>query len=277
MSATVNPLPSFGVEIIGAHGSELTGRAAAAECQAALEQYGVVIYRDLDITDDDLVALTRALGRPVAARTGEHRLSEIETITLDPAKTAATLASYRRGNFLWHIDGATGHTPQRATLLTAREVDEAGGDTEFADTYLAYDALPDEEKARLEGLQVIHSFAAAQARANPAATEQERRAWDRVPTRTHPLVWTRRNGRRSLLVGATAGEVIGMAPEESRTLLDRLLDWSTRPEFVVRHRWRKGDLVIWDNTGMLHRAMPFEPTSRRLMHRTTLAGEELVA
>ncbi|MFI5719489.1 TauD/TfdA dioxygenase family protein [Nocardia sp. NPDC051750] len=201
------------------------------------------------------------------------RVDEVERHRWPPFVTAAI----RRGNFLWHIDGAIRRTPQQATLLTAREVDEAGGDTEFADTYLAYDALPDEEKARLDGLQVVHSFAAAQARANPSATEQERQAWDRVPTRTHPLVWTRRNGRRSLLVGATAGEVIGMAPEESRTLLDSLLDWSTRPEFVLHHRWRRGDLVIWDNTGMLHRAMPFEPTSRRLMHRTTLAGEELVA
>lgn len=277
MSVTVTPLPSFGVEITGAQGSELTGRAAAAECQAALERYGVVIYRDLDISDEDLVALTRRLGRPVAARTGEHRLAEIETITLDPAKTGAVLATHRRGNFFWHFDGATGETPQRATLLTAREVDEAGGDTEFADSYLAYDALPEAEKVRLQGLQVIHSFAAAQARAHPDATEQQRQAWDRVPERTHPLVWTRRNGRRSLLVGATAGEVVGMAPEEGRELLDRLLEWSTRPEFVLRHRWRRGDLVIWDNTGMLHRAMPFEPTSRRLMHRTTLAGEELVA
>ena len=103
-----------------------------------------------------------------------------------------------------------------------------------------------------------------------------RESWKRVSDRIHPLVWKRRDGRRSLLLGATASDVIGWSPEESDALLQRLLDWSTQPEFVIHHEWRKGDLVTWDNTGMLHRAMPFEPTSPRLMHRTTLVGEEAV-
>jgi alpha-ketoglutarate-dependent taurine dioxygenase len=162
-------------------------------------------------------------------------------------------------------------------LLTAREVDDAGGDTEFASTYAAYAALPDDDKAELETLQVLHSFAAAQLLANPDASDEERASWDRVPTQVHPLVWTHRNGRRSLLLGATAAEVVGWPAETGRSLLDRLLEWSTQPEFVLRHHWQRGDLVVWDNTGMLHRALPFEPTSLRLMHRTTLVGEEAVA
>ena len=93
----------------------------------------------------------------------------------------------------------------------------------------------------------------------------------------HPLVWTRRTGRKSLLLGATAASVVGWPEDRGRALLDRLLEWSTQPQFVLRQQWRKGDLVIWDNTGMLHRALPFEPTSVRLMHRTTLAGEESVS
>ena len=79
------------------------------------------------------------------------------------------------------------------------------------------------------------------------------------------------------MLGATAAEVVGWPAEKGRSLLDRLLEWSTQPEFVLRHHWRRGDLVVWDNTGMLHRALPFEPTSLRLMHRTTLVGEEAVA
>lgn len=123
----------------------------------------------------------------------------------------------------------------------------------------------------------MHTFAHAQSLANPDATEEQRAQWNRVPARIHPLVWTHRDGRKSMLLGATADEVVGWPPARSREMLDRLLDWSTQPQFSIRHQWRVGDLVMWDNTGMLHRALPFEPTSVRLMHRTTLAGEEPVA
>ena len=113
--------------------------------------------------------------------------------------------------------------------------------------------------------------------ANPDADEAFRATWTRVPDRVHPLVWKRQDGRRSLLLGATAARVVGWSQEDSDALLGRLLEFATQPEFVVHHAWRKGDLVTWDNTGMLHRAMPFEPTSPRLLHRTTLLGEEVVA
>jgi alpha-ketoglutarate-dependent taurine dioxygenase len=90
-------------------------------------------------------------------------------------------------------------------------------------------------------------------------------------------VWKRRDGRKSLLLGATAGAVTGWPKDKSDELLARLLEFSTQPQFVLRHHWHVGDLVMWDNTGMLHRALPFEPTSLRLLHRTTLVGEEEVA
>jgi alpha-ketoglutarate-dependent taurine dioxygenase len=278
MSIMVTPLtPHIGAEIAGVSGDELVDRRIADECLSALEQYGVVVFREIHVTDEDLIVFSRLLGEVAVVPTGEHEYPEIQTITLDPSKTNALLASYRQGNFQWHIDGATQDVPQKGTLLTAREVDDAGGDTEFASTYAAYAALPDDEKAELETLRVVHSFAAAQALANPDASEEERASWDKVPTQVHPLVWTHRTGRKSLLLGATAAEVVGWPAEEGRALLDRLLDSSTQPEFVLRHHWHRGDLVIWDNTGMLHRALPFEPTSLRLMHRTTLVGEEAVA
>jgi alpha-ketoglutarate-dependent taurine dioxygenase len=278
MTITTTPLtPHVGVELAGLPGAWLVDRGAADDCLAALDRYGVVVYREVDIADADLVAFSRLLGEVVANPTGEHEHPEIATITLDPAKTRALLAWYRQGNFLWHIDGATDELPQKATLLAAREVDPAGGDTEFASTYAAYEALPDTQKAQIAGLRVVHSFAVAQRRAHSDATAEERSGWDRVPTREHPLVWTRRDGRKSLLLGATADHVVGWPAAEGRELLDRLLEWATQPQFVLRHQWRRGDLVVWDNTGMLHRALPFEPTSPRLIHRTTLVGVEPVA
>ncbi|HSA49236.1 MAG TPA: TauD/TfdA family dioxygenase [Yinghuangia sp.] len=277
MSITVTAVtPNIGARITGITGPELVDPKAAQECQAALDRHGVVVFPRINITDADLVAFSRLLGDVVVPKVndpGEH--PEIATITLDPAKSV--LAGYRRGNFLWHIDGATDELPQKQTLLTAREVDPAGGDTEFANTYTAYEALPDTEKTEIADLKVVHSFAAAQRIAYPDATDKQRAQWDTVPTRVHPLVWTRRNGRKSLLVGATADTVVGWPENRSRELLDHLLAWSTRPDFTYRHQWTRGDLVMWDNTGMLHRALPFEPTSIRLMHRTTLAGQELVS
>ncbi|ABW09974.1 Taurine catabolism dioxygenase TauD/TfdA [Parafrankia sp. EAN1pec] len=267
--------PEIGAEISGYTGRDLVNEAAAAACKAALDRYGVLVYREVHIEDGDLVRFSRLLGEVVVPKVndpGEH--PEIARITLDPEKSV--LAGYRQGNFLWHIDGATDELPQKATLLTAREVDPAGGDTEFANTYAAYEALSDEEKAEIADLQVVHSFAIAQRIAYPDAADKQRASWEKVPTRVHPLVWTRANGRKSLLIGATAGMVVGRSEDRGRTLLDRLLQWSTSPRFTLRHQWRRGDLVIWDNTGVLHRALPFEPTSRRLMHRTTLVGQELV-
>lgn len=278
MPVTINAItPTVGLEIIGMTADQLIEPQTASDTQRALDEHGVVVYREVNISDEQLLAFSRLLGKLVVQPTGEHQYPEIQTITLDPAKTNALLASYRQGNFHWHIDGAIDEYPQKATLLTARAVDPAGGDTEFANTYAAYAALTDDERAEIADLRVVHSFAHAQSLANQDATEDQRRSWDRVPVRVHPLVWTRSNGRQSLLLGATAAEIVGWPASKGRALLERLVDWSTQPQFTLRHKWRKGDLVMWDNTGMLHRALPFEPTSVRLMHRTTLVGEEPVA
>lgn len=267
----------LGVEVSGLVGPDLLEAGHADEARELLARHGVVVYRDLHVDDADLVAFSRMLGTISPNATAEHEFPEIATITLDPSRTRALLARYRQGNFAWHIDGATEALPQHATLLSAREIDgSGGGDTEFASTYAACADLPEDVGARIADLRVRHSFAAAQARAHPDATAEERTRWDEVPARVHPLVWRRRDGRRSLLLGATAESVVGMAPDEGRELLSFLESWVTRPEYVLRHQWRRGDLVVFDNTGLLHRATPFAPDSVRLLHRTTLMGVEPV-
>ena len=108
----------------------------------------------------------------------------------------------------------------------------------------------------------------------PIPSPAELKAWRTCPPREHPLVWTHRNGRKSLVLGATASHVVGMNEDEGRAALSRLLEWATRPDFVYHHEWCEGDLVIWDNRGALHRALPYDSDSGRLMHRTTLLGDE---
>ncbi len=266
-------LANLGVEITGVCGSDFVDPERAAECAAAVERHGVVVYRGAFIADHDLVAFSALLGEVVVQPTGEHELPEIQTITLDPDKAARHMLPYRQGNFWWHIDGSTQAVPQKATLLSAIDVADEGGDTEFATTYAAFDALAPDDQTRIRDLDVVHSFAAAQRRTTPDPTPEQEAAWAKVPERVHPLVWQRPDGRSSMLLGITADRVVGLGQDESDELLARLLAWSTQSQFVLRHRWRKGDLVIWDNPGMLHRATPFEPTSRRLLHRTTLAGD----
>ena len=248
----------------------------AREVLDALERHTVLVFRELGLDDRSQVAFSKKLGDLVILGgrkpSADDPYPEIFEVTLDEKKSRS--AYNLKGTFFWHIDGANDPIPTQASLLSARQIADGGGDTEFASTYAAYEDLPDEDKKRFERIRVVHSLEASQRLAHPNASEKERAAWRTQPSREHPLVWTHRTGRKSLVVGATASHVVGMGEEEGRALLGRLLDWATRRDFVYRHHWRVGDLVIWDNRGALHRALPYDSDSPRLMHRTTLVGDE---
>ncbi len=149
-----------------------------------------------------------------------------------------------------------------------------GGETEFASTYAAYDGLSDEEKEHVAALRVLHSFEASQRLVNPEPTRDELAKWRQRPDREHPLVWRHRSGRRSLVIGATADHVVGLERDEGRALLADLEARATAEERIYRHEWTLGDLVIWDNTGVMHRVQPYDASSAREMHRTTMSGDE---
>ena len=232
----------------------------------------MLVLRELNIDDATQVAFSKRLGRVEVFGKGEH--PEIFLITLDPKRNPS--AAYLRGTFDWHIDGCTDDIPIMATLLSAHAVAEEGGETEFASTYGAFDRLDDEEKEHCLSLRVVHSFEAAQRLTNNDPSPDELAMWRKRPSKEHPLVWTHNNGRRSLVLGATTDHVVGMECDEGKALLADLLERSTPPEAVYRHEWSVGDLVIWDNRGVLHRACPYDPDSPRDMHRTTLHGEEAI-
>lgn len=237
-----------------------------------LEQNGALVFRDLHPDDEMQVAFSRKLGE--VEKVGRGAMPEIFRVTLDSSKNPA--AAYLKGTFDWHIDGCTDDIPIKATVLSAHAVAETGGETEFASTYGAYDALSDADKERFSTMRVVHTIEASQRNAVPNPTPEQRAAWHRRPAKVHPLVWEHRDGRRSLVIGATADQIVGMCPDESREFLDGLLEFSTAPERVYTHHWRVGDMVIWDNRGVLHRACPYPADSPRDMHRCTLAGEEAI-
>jgi alpha-ketoglutarate-dependent taurine dioxygenase len=248
----------------------LEDEALPAWTLEALDANGALVFRGLHLDDATQVDFSRRLGTVEKLGRGEH--PEIFRVTLDPTKNPS--ARYLKGTFDWHIDGCTDDIPIMATMLSAHAVAESGGETEFASSYQAYDDLSDDEKAHLETLRVVHTIEASQRLHNPDPSPEEVEGWRKRPPKVHPLVWTHRSGRKSLVLGATTDLVEGMDRDEGRALLDRLLARATTPDRVYRHTWQLGDVVIWDNRGVLHRACPYDPSSARDMHRTTFAGDE---
>ena len=238
----------------------------------ALEANGVLLFRGLHIDDASQAAFSHRLGQVELLGTGEH--PEIFLVTLDPARNP--VAAYLRGTFDWHIDGLTDDIPIKATLLAAHGVAGEGGETEFASTYAAYDLLSDEEKELFGSIRVVHTIEAAQRRLEPDPTEEQLAMWRSRPSKEQPLIWRHLSGRCSVVLGPTADHVVGMEPEEGRALLEDVLGRATAAERVYRHEWSVGDMVIWDNRGLLHRALPYDPGSPRDMHRTTLSGDEKI-
>jgi len=265
----INLTPRVGSEIKTDVATLLSG-SEAKNIRNILEQRGVVFFRGLDINDEQQVAIAKTLGDIVASE-GE---GGIYKISLD--KGVNKRADYLKGSLFWHFDGSLQPYPNLAALLRAIKLSETGGQTEFCNTYAAYDDLPEDEKKTYEKLRVVHSAARSQFYVNPEMSYEELAMWQgSVSTsKSCPLVWTHQSGRKSLLLGATADYVVGMSVEESRALLARLRDWATRSQYVYRHEWQVGDLLMWDNTGTMHRALPYPFDSGRLMHRTILAGEE---
>jgi alpha-ketoglutarate-dependent taurine dioxygenase len=228
-----------------------------------LEEYGVLLFRELHVDDHAQVAFARRLG---------DLSQELTEISLNPDNP---FADALQGTVEWHMDGTTrGSIPDKATILTAKVVAPRGGETEFASSYAAYEALSAEEQERCARLRAVHSFAATQRSTHPDPSPELLADWESRGSRPFPLVWSHRSGRRSLVIGSSADHIVGMEREESRALLDDLLRRATAPDRVYTHRWAVGDMVIWDNPRMLHRVLAFDRRSGRELHRTSLAGDE---
>jgi alpha-ketoglutarate-dependent taurine dioxygenase len=270
--------PNIGAEIVADASSMLSGEHAT-RIRALLEERGVLVFRSVHLDDDQQVAFTGTLGtfahdnNGVADANGER--TTIYKVSLDPDINPQ--AAYLQASFFWHLDGTMHEVPILASVLGARHLPSEGAVTEFANTYAAYDALPEADKEAIEGLRVVHANWALLRSLEAEPTYERFTAARKVPTKTQPLVWKHRSGRRSLVIGATAAYVEDLDPTDSMDVLVKLRDWATRPEFVYHHEWREGDLVMWDNTGTLHRARPYDPMSGRLLHRTMLQGEEPIA
>ena len=288
MTFTVKSLhPLFGAEIRGVDLSRPIDAATQDAIERTMDQYGVSVLPGQMLDDERQIAFARRYGAlevapPVQGKTGtrglggnriKHReIFDISNLDDDGRILDADdqRAAYSLGNQLWHTDSSFRQKSASWSMLHARVVPPDGADTEFVDTRAVYDALPAATKARLENLVAEHSIWHSRAKLGGYVPNDEERK-SRPPAH-HKLVRQHSgSGRNALYIASHASHIVGMPVEEGRALLDELIAFATQPKFVYAHKWRVGDLVIWDNRCTLHRATPYESqTHARDLRRTTI-------
>jgi len=262
-----NIKPKIGSRILNSK-EELLSGALSDEINDLLEERGMLLFPQVNFTEEEQIAFTNKQGTLANEVFG----ATIYNITAD-AKVNPR-AEFLKGASFWHIDGTTNKRPIRGTILTSKVLSSWGGETEFSNCYAAYDDLPEDEKKQLAGLKAMHGTWPSLFYYDPEPSQEKLEGLVAMGQRDLPLVWEHKSGRKSLVIGNTAHHVIGMDPTESVLLLNRLREWATREPYTYTHDWKVGDTVMYDNTGAMHRARPFDPTSGRLLHRTIMVGGE---
>jgi alpha-ketoglutarate-dependent 2,4-dichlorophenoxyacetate dioxygenase len=259
----------------------MTGEQVAAIVEG-MDKFAVLVFHDQRIDDAQQLAFSRNFGTLEIAnsdvrRDEDRRLApEVADVSnLGKGNEIMSREDRRRlfslGNQLWHSDSSFKPTPAKYSLLHARVLPSKDGNTEFADMRAAYDALDEEMKAEINDLVCEHSQIYSRGVLGFDFTEEEQLKNPPVPqrlVRRHPG-----SGRRSIFLSAHAGAIRGMPMPEARALLRDLTEHATQRKFVYAHQWRLGDLVMWDNRAMMHRARRYDPSEVRELHRTTVADD----
>jgi alpha-ketoglutarate-dependent 2,4-dichlorophenoxyacetate dioxygenase len=284
MAIELTPLHScLGAEVRGVDLTRPVMPEVFAEIDAAFNRYGILVFPAQPVTDEQQLAFSRLFGplevNPNYAGAKMRLRLDIADISNLDAEGQVLARDDRRnlfniGNQLWHTDSSFKRIPAKCSLLSARELPSrgpmGGGETEFADLRAAWDALPEARKRQLEGLVVEHSIFRSRTQIGFADFNDE--IFKELPpvpqalVRHHPA-----SGRTSLYLASHASHIIGWPIEKGRALIEELIAFATQPQFVYQHRWRVGDLVMWDNRCTMHRGRPYDDTQRRVLHRTTVS------
>jgi alpha-ketoglutarate-dependent 2,4-dichlorophenoxyacetate dioxygenase len=272
--------PTFVAEVTGLELRHLYDEPTLAELRAGMDRYGVLVFHDQPFTDEEQLAFaqrmdgqlhTRQGARTIKpSRFGNEALSDISNIDENGEimDTNDRRRAYNLGNRLWHTDASFVDPAGRFSMLSARDIPPVPNDTEYADTRAAYDALPESTKELILGLRAHHSIAHSR---ETLGFEFSMSEAEQLKGAIHPLVRTNPStGRKSLYVASHASRIIDWPVPEGRLLLRELIEHATQPQFVHRHVWRDGDLVIWDNRATMHRATRFDDQKyRRELRRVT--------
>lgn len=269
--------PGFGVEVKGVSILDVATDAEAYKAvRAAFEEHSLLVFRDQPIADDIQVAYSRAFGpleltkvSSLGQNTFYSRLTNTMNGKVVPPDHRQVLVA--KANALWHTDSSFKKTPALASVLTARVLPGGDGDTEFTSTRMAWERLPADLQDKLRDAVATHSYANSRDQIHPdLATEMERRALPPVRWRMN---WRNpSNGKRALYIASHAYAIEGMDDRHARQLLAELMDETTKRDYVYAHKWRQGDVVMWDNRAMLHRGRPWDYNKERSMVRTTISA-----
>lgn len=253
--------------------AELLAGDLSEQLLERLENTGILVFPELNLTDEEQVAFTDVLGGSVKEIGGAATKQGVFKVSLDK-KINYDVAEYLMGSMYWHIDGTMNPVPIRASMLTAKVLTDEGGDTEFANTASSYADLDEDTKATIADLRVVHSLWRSQLFHCPEPTMEQLERWQDHGEAELPLVCTHKSGRHSLVLGNTAHYVKNVDPKESYRILHGLRNFATSEPYMYTHKWTVGDTIIWDNRTSLHRATPYDPDAGRMMHRTILQGTE---
>ena len=276
--AETTPLVEWGgIEIADMDLSRPLSPADRDRVLALFRAHPVMVFRGQSPTREAQFDFSAQFGEVETRHVGRHvdsvRYSAVHTVSNLNAQGEPIPIPAERGNYYWHSDKSYHAVPSLMTMLHAVEIPPAGGGTQFAHLGRAYAALPDADKARIAGLRAVHSWELSRINcAGRPATEEQKR--ERPPVE-HPLVRTHPDtGAKGLYLGNHAGRIVGMDDAAGAALLRDLLAFATQPRFVYTHAWRSGDVVLWDNRCLVHRALPHDDmgSRRRVLHRTVVTG-----
>ncbi len=266
-----------GVEVTGMDLSRPLSPADRDRILALFRSHPIMVFRGQRLSREQQFDFTTHFGQVETRHVGRHvdseRYTAVHTVSNLGADGQPIPIPTERGNYYWHTDKSYHAVPSLLTMLHAVELPPLGGETQFTNTGMAHAALPADMQARIGPLRAVHSWEASRINcgARPATEEQKR---ERPPV-DHPVVRTHPDtGAKVLYLGNHAGHIVGLPHDEGAALLRDLLDFATQPRFVYTHAWRPGDLVLWDNRCLVHRALPHDAmgTHRRVLHRTVVTG-----
>ena len=270
----------FGALISGADLSLPLRDAQFAQIDQAINQYSVLLFRDQKLDDDSHIAFTRRFGELEEEHVSYYSRGEITyigtvgNIDADGRQLPNTNRGVRAstGNQLWHSDSSFREVPSLHSILYAYEVPPEGGDTEFVSARAAYQRLDADTQISIENLVGIHDYIYSRTSVSEDAVNQGQRNF-MYPVRQKLVRTNPHNGEKNFYVGSHVRDIDGWQRDDSRPLLDALMNEATRPESIYRHRWQVGDLLMWDNRCVLHRGCGYDADKyRRLKHQTRVRG-----
>jgi alpha-ketoglutarate-dependent 2,4-dichlorophenoxyacetate dioxygenase len=268
--------PRFGARVTDIDLSRVLDDEVFATVRDAFARYSVLVFPDQPLTDEQQIAFSKRFGPLEATKVGANGAGTPLVILSNLGADGKIVPDDHRlnmdhkANSLWHSDSSFKATPALASMLTAKTVPPAGGETEYASMIVAWDDLPKATRAKVEDRIAVHHFATSRARINPdMVTRQEHDALP--PVRQIMVREIPETGKKALYVGSHAGAIIGMPDDEAHPLIDELIEFATRPQHVYTHRWQENDAVLWDNRAVVHRGRPFARDKHlRIMIRTTI-------